>query len=125
MRFYARARGEAGVGGGDCGMTLKNWALHWKTTQPPTKEQLIDATWAEFEDASGNCIRVRIAAQDLNGFGKAPSELQQKGQRTEQILRAVLETYVTKHDVPSGEIDAQVLGSDLATLQRKFRRPDP
>ena len=105
-------------------MALRNWALDWKTTQQPRKETK-DAFWAEFEDASGNCIRVRITAQDLKEFGQAASELQRKGEHTEQILRAILETYVTKHGLPSHEIDAQDLGSDLATLKHQFTRRDP
>jgi hypothetical protein len=104
---------------------LWNWAPHWKTTQPPTKEALKDASWAEFEDDSGNCIRVRITAQELKDFGQVPSQLQQKGRHTEQVLRAILETYVTKHGVPSREIDAEDLGSDLATLKLEFTRRNP
>lgn len=106
-------------------MTLKNWAPKWKTTQRPKKEQLIDATWAEFEDDSGNRVQVRITAQDLKQFEQAPLQLQQKGKHTERVLRAVLETYVTKHGFPSHEIDAQDLGSDLEILKSEFTRRDP
>lgn len=104
---------------------LWDWAPDWKTTQGLTKEALKDASWAEFEDDSGNCVRVRIRAQDLKDFGQAPSQLHQKARHTEQVLRAILETYVTKHGVPSHEIDAQDLGSGLATLKLEFTRSNP
>ena len=60
-------------------MTLKNWAPDWKTTQPPQKEQLIDAFSAEFEDASGNRVKVRITAQDLKRFEQAPLTITTEG----------------------------------------------
>jgi len=94
----------------------KNWAPDWKTTYGPQKEHGRDAFWAEFEDASGNCVCVRITAQDLKEFGKAPD--------TEQVLRAILETYVREYAIPTTAIDAKDLGSDLSDLKRQFRK-DP
>ena len=104
----------------------RNWAPGWKTTQPPIRERQpdIDAFWAEFEDASGNTVQVRITAQDLKEFGEAPEQLQQKRQHTEQVLRAILETYVREYAIPTTKIDAKDLGSDLSALKRQFRK-DP
>jgi len=98
----------------------KKWAPDWKTSQQPTRENSEDAFWAEFEDASGKSVQVRITAQDLKEFGQAPPELERKGHHTEQVLRAILETYVEKHGKAVPNIDAQDLGYDITILKRKF-----
>ncbi len=98
----------------------KSWAPEWKTTYGPEKEKTRDVFWAEFEDDSNNTVRVRITIQELKKFGKAPENLQEKRQRTEQVVRAILETYISKRGMPTAEIDARDLGIDLAVLKREF-----
>lgn len=92
----------------------KNWAVAWKTTQPPAREAHEDAFWAQFEDSSGNFVRVRITAQELRSFGRGAS--------TKAILRAILETYVEKHGAPQGEIEPNDLGEGLQGLKEAFRK---
>ena len=99
----------------------KNWATEWKTTYGPEREKNDrDVFWAEFEDDSNNTVRVRITIQELKEFGKAPENLQEKRQHTEQVLRAILETYISKRGMPTAEIDARDLGINLTTLRREF-----
>lgn len=100
----------------------KQWAPEWKTTYGPEKEKNKDAFWAEFEDPSENTVCVRITIQELKAFGDEPDTFKEKGERTEQVLRAVLETYVRKHGIPAGEIDTRDLGNDLAALKREFAK---
>ncbi len=99
----------------------KSWASEWKTTYGPEWERNDrDIFWAEFEDDSNNTVRVRITIQELREFGKAPESFEEMRKHTEQVLRALLETYVSRHEIPATEIDAQNLGSDLAKLKREF-----
>jgi len=98
----------------------KKWAPGWKTTQPRTRESNRDAFWAAFEDAAGQTIRARISAQELKDFGKPSTDLEQESLHTEQVLRAIVETYFTKHGMPSGEIEPADLGSDLQDLRTQF-----
>ncbi len=99
----------------------KSWASEWKTTYGPERERNDrDVFWAKFEDDSNNTFRVRITIQELKEFGKAPQSFEEKRKHTEQVLRALLEIYVSRHEIPATEIDAQDLGSDLAKLKREF-----
>lgn len=98
----------------------KNWSLGWKTTQPPIRETQTDAFSAEFEEASGNTVRVRITAHDLKDFGKGPESLEGRSHHTEQVLRAILETYVKEYGKTPADIDARDLNS-LGRLKHEFR----
>ena len=100
----------------------KQWAPEWKTTYGPQRECKRDVYWAGFEDDSNNTVRVRITAQELKEFGKAPDALEERCEHTEHVLRAILESYVREHGIPAGQIDARDLGEHLPALRGKFAK---
>lgn len=103
--------------------TRKQWAKNWKTFQPPRRHGDRDAFYAEFTDSGGDSVRVEITAQDLKDFGQAPEDLQAEAKHTEDVLRAVLETYESKLGKPPAVIDAKDLSNHgLQKLKEAFAK---
>lgn len=101
----------------------KQWAKNWNTLQAPRRLGSRDGFCAEFTDDEGNSVRVEITAQDLKGFGEAPEELRAKAKHTEDVLRAVLETYVLRLGKPPAVIDAKDLSNHgLQKLKEDFAK---
>lgn len=95
------------------------WAPAWTMTDPPKREENRDAFSAKFTGPTGETVRVRITGQALRDFGKVSDDFEEKAARTEQVLRAILETYVSEQGTPPAEIDAYDLRS-LGGLKRRF-----
>lgn len=106
--------------------TRKNWARDWKTLKAPKREEcgLFEATpfSAQFGDDAGHMITVRIKADELKTFDEAPPDLLEKRQHTEEVMRAVLETYMKEYGIPQGDIEPSDLGPHLEPLRQEFRK---
>lgn len=89
----------------------KQWAKNWDTFQAPRRHGDRDGFFAQFTDNEGNSVRVEITAQDLKDFGEAPEDLRAKAKHTEDVLRAVLETYESRLGKPPAVIDAKDLSN--------------
>jgi hypothetical protein len=103
--------------------TIKRCAKEWQTRQAPKKDATSAAFFAEFTDGRDNAVRVEITIQDLKDFGQAPQDLSAKAEHTEQVLRAVLETYIQKLGKPPAVINAKDLSMHgLDKLENDFAR---
>jgi hypothetical protein len=102
--------------------TMKQWAKGWETRQAPQRDGQCDAFFAEFTDSEGNSVRVEIQIQDLREFGKAFQDFRDEARHTEEVLRAVLETYIQKLGKPPVVINAKDLSMyGLGKLKKDFR----
>ena len=103
--------------------TTRRWAKEWQKLEAPKNDASSDALFAEFTNAEGNSVRVEITIQDLKDFGDAPRDLSARAQHTEQVLRAVLETYIQKLGRPPAVINAKDLSMHgLDKLEKDFAK---
>ena len=96
----------------------KNWAAEWKTTHTPEKVGSKDAFCGEFQHPEGKQTRIYIRTADLKEFCKSRQKLDQFF--VEQVLRAVLECYVSEKGMPPKFIEAREV-QQLRTLKGLFR----
>lgn len=76
-------------------------------------ESLVDGYFAEFRNMERQLVKVHVSADQLRQFDNG---------NLEDVLRAILKTYLEKIGNPPSDIHAGDLGSYLYPLQVQFRQ---